>query len=406
MFFRQRFALVATCFFCFLTPVFSACTGQPPQVTAVVAVASPATSATPTEAVSRVSATPQPGEAASPTITATPPPTLTPAPTAQPANTPIATPTATPAPVTLAFVGDVMLGRSLGQYIEWGQLDYPFEHVGEVLRSAEFTIANLESALGDTGERVPKGYTFRAPPAAAGVLADAGIDLVSLANNHALDFGEVALEQGIGLLSDAGVATVGAGMNEAAARRPFVTTIHGISFGFLSYVHVPVEWRGFDTQTWQAIGDSPGLAWADPELISADVGQLASEVDHVIVLLHSGFEGVPEPSPPQIAASHAAVDAGASLVVGHHAHLLQGIEQRGEGVIFYGLGNFAFDFDEENLTPSVILQVTVSHDRTLAWAFVPVMVASNGQPRLALSAEAEAIFERLEYVNSFIGVGK
>ena len=384
----------------------SACNSEAPVATAVVALYTQTPAKVPTEipplTVEIIRAT----EVSSTPVPATPPPSLTPAPTAQPTNTPTPLPSPTPEPVTLAFVGDVMLGRSLGQYIEWGQLDYPFEHVKDVLSSAEFTVANLESALGDTGERVPKGYTFRAPPAAAIVLADAGIDLVSLANNHALDYGEVALEQGIGLLSDAGVASVGAGMNEAAARRPFVTTIRGISFGFLSYVHVPVEWRGFDTQTWQAIGESPGMAWADPELISADVGQLSSAVDHVIVLLHSGFEGVPEPSPPQVAASHAAVDAGASLVVGHHAHLLQGVEQRGESVIFYGLGNFAFDFDEANLTPSVILQVSVSQDRSMAWDFVPVMVASNGQPRLALSAEAEAIFKRLEYVNSLIGVGR
>ncbi|MGB1251639.1 MAG: CapA family protein [Candidatus Promineifilaceae bacterium] len=330
------------------------------------------------------------------TPTQTPTPTLTPSPTATPSPSPTPTVTPTPAPAVLAFVGDVMLGRSLGQYINWGQSDYPFRHVRESLASADFTIANLESALGDVGKRAPKGYTFQAPPAAADVLADAGIDLVSLANNHALDFGVESLVQGMALLDKAAVASVGAGLDETEARAPHLVTINGTTFGFLNYVHVPVEWRGFDTQNWQAIGDEAGMAWGDPLLISADVTALRPKVDHLIVLIHSGFEGETTPSPPQIAASHAAIDAGADVVIGHHAHILQGVEQRGDGVIFYGLGNFAFDFDEEQLTRSVILNLHVTHDGLLTWEFVPVMVAINGQPRLALPDEASIIHDLIE----------
>ena len=295
--------------------------------------------------------------------------------------------------VHLAAVGDVMLDRALGEAIRAGDLTHPFAEITSLLIPADVTVGNLESAIGDQGTPVNKGYTFRAPPNAAQTLSIAGFDLLSLANNHALDYGPQALQQGMDLLHQQDIATVGAGPDQASAHQPHIRQVNGLTLAFLAYVHVPVEVRGFNTQTWTATANQPGLAWADPAQIQADVSDARQLADLVIVLLHSGYESVPEPSPPQIAAAHAAIDAGASLVIGHHAHVLQGIEFYKGGVIAYGLGNFAFE--DAGPPESAILNVWLDSDGVRQLEFMPVILEPDGHPRPAIEAEAVVIRQQI-----------
>jgi poly-gamma-glutamate capsule biosynthesis protein CapA/YwtB (metallophosphatase superfamily) len=295
--------------------------------------------------------------------------------------------------VHLAAVGDVMLDRALGDAIRAGEISYPFAEVVDTLVSADLTVGNLESALGDQGAPANKGYTFRAPPAAAQTLAMAGFDLLSLANNHALDYGPTALMQGIDLLQQQGIDTVGAGANKGAAHAPHIRNSNGLMLAFLAYVHVPVEVRGFDTQTWAATTASPGIAWAEPETIQADIAALHQQADMVIVLLHSGYENVLQPSPPQVEAAHAAIDAGAQLVIGHHAHVLQGIEFYEGGVIVYGLGNFAFE--GSGGPASAILNVLLDQSGVRTMEIVPVVLEGDGHPRLAAEGEIDSIRQHI-----------
>ena len=126
--------------------------------------------------------------------------------------------------VHILVVGDIMLDRSLGRTIGQGDLSFPFIHVQETLSSADLTIGNLDSSLGNIGTPESKSYTFQAPPEAAQSMGLAGFDAVSLANNHALDFGSGALIQAIDLLGEEGIAVVGAGKNESAAHNPLFLT--------------------------------------------------------------------------------------------------------------------------------------------------------------------------------------
>jgi poly-gamma-glutamate synthesis protein (capsule biosynthesis protein) len=296
-----------------------------------------------------------------------------------------------PHDVTLAAVGDVMLDRVLGTAIGNGDLDFPFENVSAYLQNADVTVGNLESALGNLGEPAAKSYTFRAPPAAASTLARAGFDVVSLANNHAMDYGPQALLQAVELLQSEGVQPAGAGQNAAAARAPRIVQAKGVDIAFLAYVDVPVEGNPphFDTASWTATEDAPGLAWAIPEEIWADVARATQQADHVVVILHSGYEYTRAPSPEQTAAARAAIDGGAALVIGHHAHVLQGVEFYGGGVIAYGLGNFAFTISGPPET--AILQVWFDEEGVRQIAFVPAIVQPSGQPRAADESEAAAI---------------
>ncbi len=302
--------------------------------------------------------------------------------------------------VELAAVGDVMLDRSLNWHnLAVGELDRPFASVAEQLRAADFTIGNMESALGDSGEPETKGYTFQAPPNGAEALARAGFDLMSLANNHAMDFGADALLQGIDLLNTQGVAAVGAGEDAAAAHAPYFVEINGVSLAFLAYAHVPLEWQGFDTESWTAGSNAPGIAWGNPVEIKADVAAAQEDADVVIVLLHSGFEYVEAPSQPQIAAARAALEAGAGLVIGHHTHLLQGFEYNQNGqLIAYGLGNFAFDIEGD--PSSMILRVWLDEDGVRQLEIMPAIVLAGGYPRLATMEEGLAIKQRVMELTS------
>lgn len=285
-------------------------------------------------------------------------------------------------PVHLLAVGDIMLDRSLGAALERGDLAYPFKDVAERLRAADIAIGNLESALGDQGEPQPKRYPFRAPALAAAALAQAGFDVLSLANNHAMDYGPEALAQALDLLTEANVATAGAGRNAAAAHAPAILQRNGLRIAFLSYVNVPVEAStGFDTAVWTATDQAAGLAWAAPEEMRVDIVAARTLADLVVVALHSGFEYQAVPSEVQQTAARAAVDAGANLVIGHHTHILQGIEWYEDGVILYGTGNFAFDIDGDPAT--ALFHVWLDKDGVREVQLEPAIVQYGGQPRLA-----------------------
>lgn len=303
--------------------------------------------------------------------------------------------------VHVVAVGDLMLDRFLGYAVQQIDVEYPFEAVSSSLQDADITIGNLESALGDIGEPALKRYQFRAPPEAAESLALAGFDVLSLANNHALDFGPESLLQGIELLNEQGILTVGAGANEKAAHEPNYIEVEGLNMAVLSYVHVPVEAStGFDTESWTATQNSPGLAWANPESITADVQNAKMNSDLVVVLLHSGHEYVEAPSEPQTAAAHAAIDAGADLVIGHHAHILQGIEYYEDGVIIYGTGNFAFEIDGDPQT--AIFDIWMDRQGVRQIEIQPAIIQTGGQPRLADETERAAILSQVYYLTNLL----
>jgi poly-gamma-glutamate synthesis protein (capsule biosynthesis protein) len=284
----------------------------------------------------------------------------------------------TDAVIHLAAVGDVMLDRALGEAVLAGDVGYPFALVEDTLSTSDITIGNLESALGDLGTPENKGYTFRAPIETVETLSLAGFDLLSLANNHAMDYGAEGLMQGIQLLEARGINTVGAGADGAAAHRPVIFEKNGIKLAFLAYVDVPVEFRGFDARTWIAGEKYAGVAWAEPNLIHTDVAAALLQADLVVVILHSGYENVVQPSPPQVAAAHAAIEAGAKLVIGHHAHVLQPIELFSDGVIIYGLGNFAFE--DAGPPETGLLNIWIDSHGVRELELVPLLLDGDGRP--------------------------
>ena len=280
-------------------------------------------------------------------------------------------------PVDLAFVGDIMLGRSLAQRIADGKGDAIFDSVNTVLQSADITVGNLECAIGEGGTKAKKGYAFLAPPRSASILGHAGFDLLSLANNHSFDYGSEIFRQTQQLLTDNGMKIVGAGIDDSQAYSAIVYIIHGMRLAFLSYADVPVERGGFDAKTWTAGLSTPGIAWADDERIISDLQAWRSRADFLVVLFHFGIEGSVTPSDRQVELAHLAVDHGADLVIGSHPHLMQTDETYKGRLIFYSMGDFVFDGFIGAYNHSAILQVTVSRTNPVQYLLIPVVLVDG-----------------------------
>ncbi len=288
-------------------------------------------------------------------------------------------------------VGDLMLGRSVGNKLQAQGPGVVFGAVSSVLGKADLLAANLECVISVQGVAQPKAFTFRAPPAAVQALAAAGFDVLGLANNHSMDYGIDGLADMLTLLREGGIGTVGAGANAEAARAPLIVTRNGVHVAFLSYVNVPVESRtNFDTRSWAADVERPGVAWAEPDVVAKDVAAAKTLADVVVVLLHAGLEGRVEVNSIQRTLAHAAVDAGAALVLGSHSHTLQPVERYNGGLIAYSLGNFVFDGFAPPSNYSAIFMATLTPRGVDSYSWVPV-VLENGLPRLATSDEATHI---------------
>ncbi|HRG98793.1 MAG TPA: CapA family protein [Polyangiaceae bacterium] len=315
--------------------------------------------------------------------------TLAEAPTASAATPPEAVATATPAappaaavPATIRMiaVGDIMLGRSVGERIAKDPSRSPFTEVADTLAGADIAVGNLECVLAPGGTAAKKAFTFRAPPEALPLLKRSGLDVVLVANNHILDFGTEPLGPMLAALDEAGIRHAGAGLTEAEAHAPTIVTARGLRVAFLGYVNVPAEGTaaGFDTRKWEAKGSLPGVAWAEPLRVGAEVAEARTRADLVIVLLHAGSEEMMMSNAIQHSVARAAIDHGASAVLGTHPHRLQAIERYHGGLIAYSLGDFVFD-GRDILTAMLELELDRGGVRSSRW--IP-MHTSNGYPKL------------------------
>lgn len=249
----------------------------------------------------------------------------------------------------------------------------------DYLSGADLTLANLENPVVGDAVWHPEGTTFTGDPQLLSILDQAGIDGVTLANNHILDAGVSGIRETKQYLDDAGISYAGAGTNLASAREPMVFDLGGVKLGVLSYLDVPsYEWA------W-ATEATPGTAPLLEEVMREDIERLQSEVDLVLVMPHWGKEYIAEPEPYQAEMAHAAVDAGADLFVGGHAHWPKGIEVYEEKPIFYGVGNFLLDqsWSEETST-GIFAEITLYGNRPIQAKPVPFIMLDQAQPNFLL----------------------
>jgi len=278
-------------------------------------------------------------------------------------------------------VGDVMLGRTIGDMIEAQGHEAPFQFTADTLRSADVTVGNLESPISARGTPEEKTYAFRAPLAAAKSLGYGGFNLVNLANNHILDYGPLALADTLDSLAAQGIDSVGAGMNAWEAHAPVMIEVNGLRLAFLGYLDIPPA--TYDYRSWEAGLNQPGVAWAHEEHVQQGVTAAKAQADIVIIFVHNGYELVQQVASQQQKIAHLAIDSGASLVIGSHPHILQRVERYQDGLIAYSMGNFVFDNFLFPPNYSAILVVELSQEGVVNYDLIDVIVQLNGVPKIS-----------------------
>jgi gamma-polyglutamate biosynthesis protein CapA len=247
----------------------------------------------------------------------------------------------------------------------------PFRKIAPLMAASDITFVNLESPFSDEGPYHAEGLIFHAAPDTIEGLVLAGVDLASTANNHARDCGPHGVAYTVSWLRAHGITPVGSSESAASTHNGAVLTRNGIRFGFLGYTYDQNNgnWRDTDER----------IALADKDAMCRDVHSLAKRADVVIVSMHHGIEYMVKPSKAQIDFAHAAIDAGAKLVIGHHPHVIEPEEFYNGGLIFYSLGNFVFDQYQRQLAQhGEVVQVSFLGRAILALHTEPVRITPTG----------------------------
>jgi poly-gamma-glutamate capsule biosynthesis protein CapA/YwtB (metallophosphatase superfamily) len=252
-----------------------------------------------------------------------------------------------PAAVTVALAGDTMLGRLVAEAFERVPIDaFVAPEVVTALRAADLRILNLECCISRRGRRWPdpaKPFFFRAPPAAVALLRHLDVDVVTLANNHALDYGRTALADTLAHLHDAGIRSVGAGRDLATARRPLELTVAGQPLTVVALTDHPADFAAGPHRAGVAHAD---LRTGLPAWVTDAVADAAARGRHVLVTPHWGPNMVPGPTPHVRRAAGGLLAAGATVVAGHSAHVVHGVgwPSRPGRAVLYDLGDFLDDY--------------------------------------------------------------
>lgn len=296
--------------------------------------------------------------------------------------------------ITIAAVGDVMLDGSAREIMVDYGYDFAFVGTRGVLHRADIAMANLEGPLTHEGTPAPdKRFLFRSPPdKVACALKQAGFDVVTLANNHTLDYGTVGLTHTIEALDKYGIAHVGAGDDLAHARRAHILERKGKRIAVLGYSLT------FPEEFWADI-NKPGTAFGHRKHIMADIAAAREQADIVVVNFHWGQESKTELRPYQIGLGRDAINAGAQLVVGHHPHILQAVERYKDGVILYSLGNFAFGSYSRKATTSAIAEMEFTDNKLTRVRLLPLGVFNVNvlfQPVLLGGKPATAVVDEIK----------
>ncbi len=301
---------------------------------------------------------------------------------------------------SLAAVGDVNLGGDMVPILQSNGFAYPWSLVRDILQSSTLTFANLECAISYRGEQIPgKAFTFRGPPDGLPPMRDAGVDVVSQANNHARDFGATALVDSIGYLDSYGLAHCGAGADFNQAHAPAYLSANGLRVAFLAYNDIGYD--GFSG--WQAGPGYPGIAdAANTRQIASDIATAKSNADLAVVSFHWGTERKYTPDPRQVDLARFVIDCGADLVLGHHPHVAQGFGFYKGKLIVYSAGNFVFSPGSNEGHYTVLTRLELDSRGFRSATVYPVYI-NNGRPQLMGGSEGQSLLGRLAGLSNALG---
>lgn len=286
--------------------------------------------------------------------------------------------------IHIVFVGDVMLSRKIGELMA-NKNDYrfPFLKIASTTGAADIVFANLESPLSSRGVKSGSIYSFRADPRAMEGLTFAGVTAVSVANNHIWDYGRHAFEDTVEYLLEKGIAAVGGGKNYEEAHAPKIITVGKTRVAFLAYTNLLPVSLGLSSST-------PAVARFDDETLKTDIAQAKELSDFLVVSFHWGDEYRTKRNAEQERVAKLSIDAGADIIVGHHPHVVEEVEEYNGGWIAYSLGNFIFDQNfSEDTRRGLALDVAVKDDKIIEVTKREIAFTADYQPYVVEKEEAE-----------------
>lgn len=281
-----------------------------------------------------------------------------------------------PTEYTIIATGDVIPARSVNaKMVRLNNFNFPFEKTANFLKSGDTVFINLESPLIPGCQLTDEGMKFCGDPRDVQGLVYGGVTVANIANNHIGNYGLDGINKTINLLQENKIVVTGNG-------QPAIILIKDKKFGFLGY---------------NSIGSKElGIAWADIPQIKSDIQNLKKQVDFVIIAFHWGVEYTAVPNNQQKDLAHAAIDAGADLIIGNHPHWVQSTEQYKGKYITYAHGNFIFDqMWSEETREGVIGKYTFNNEGSVKVQFFPVIIDDYSQPRFATALESAKILSRL-----------
>lgn len=297
--------------------------------------------------------------------------------------------------ITLAAVGDLALGdhparvgNGVGSLCKRVGYDYPFREVNHLFSNYDYVFGNLEYAFKSAPKKqhLLKSQCI-ADPIMSGTLLQTGFKILNVANNHIAQFGTNTFYKTIDLLKGNNIIPIGIADNTSKNTIPVISDVKGLKLG----------WLGYSLRPRQHFTGNPPYAEDIEDNILEDIRSLRLKVNHVIVSLHWGDEFIEKPSPGEILLAHKMIDNGASVILGHHPHVLRGIEIYKEGLIAYSLGNFVCDMMWENrLRESMILEITFSSHKIKEYNIIPIFINQTFQPSIIYGEERDWFFKRQE----------
>lgn len=301
-------------------------------------------------------------------------------------------------PITISFTGDVYLGDALiNAYRQQGCTGIADDTVLSALSNADITMINHEYACTNETQKVDyQLYNFRSDPEHEYILKELGVDIAGLSNNHIMDYGIAGMQETITSLQSLGIETAGAGSNIDEAKKAVIREVGRRRIAFVAASHFVPD------VSWHAGKTTPGLLTAyegtdNYKILLEYISDLkeTGQADFVIIFAHYGVEKQNEFVPYQQQISHAWIDAGADLIVGSHAHVLQGMECYNGKYIFYNLGNFLFaNYEKETM----VLQVEIDRDNRLTAKILPCVTKAY-YVRTMDAQEEETLYRFLESIS-------
>lgn len=298
--------------------------------------------------------------------------------------------------ITFSAVGDISFGdhpmcAGFGAYSRFKKEDpsFPFEKVSHIFKQSDLTFANLECSHSDIGLKKNdlSSIQMRGDPRNIQGLVDAGIDVVNVANNHSMQHGKEVFLDSIQNLETHNIQHCGANPDDHLIGIPTIVKKNGLSVAFFGYSLRPRQY--FEYAPLYTEGHEDGII--------RDIKKIRDEVDIVVISVHWGDEFIQRPSPEEIRTARNVIDAGANLIIGHHPHVLRGIEEYHGGYIVYSLGNFVCDMVwDDTLRSSMIFQCQLTQDGVKDINLIPTYTNNNFQPEILERKQAELALSKMD----------